>query len=303
MAVLGDGIINKQDKICLITIGIVILLVAATFVVMHIKENYWEDWTEDEEEEPAEVVEDGDIVTVEYKGWLADNGLIFDTNIKSVGENNTLYPKTPGYDNTKQYNTMKFTVGGPQMIKGFDRGVVGMKKDETKTITIPPEMGYGAADPALIYNISIAQTVSVYESMSRADFLANYTTENAVLGLTFSHRFWGWPCQIVSLDNYTVVIQNIPEYQQNYKGFLWNTTVTDISTSTDTITLKHLVSKENSGTTITPERFKMFMGKLPTDLITIGIITIQNNQISVDFNKEVVGKTLIFEVTVKEITK
>jgi FKBP-type peptidyl-prolyl cis-trans isomerase 2 len=281
-----------------------LLLVAATFIVMYIKENKWEDWTDpDHDKTPTEYVADGDIVTVEYKGWLADNGLIFDTNIQSVGENDTLYPKTPGFDENKQYSPLKFTVGGSTMIKGFDRGVVGMKKGETRTITVPPELGYGKADPTLIFNISLAQTVPVFESMSRADFAANYSAENAVLGAPFSHRFWGWPCQIVSLDNYTVVIQNMPEYGANYKGFDWNTTITDISTSNNVISLKHLATTDDSGKVITPARFRMLDADLPADVFDNGIITIQNNQVSVDFNKEVVGRTLIFQVTVTEISK
>lgn len=50
----------------------------------------------------------GDTVTVHYKGWL-DNGTVFDTS------------KKPGRE------PFEFTVGGGQVIQGWDQGLIGMK--------------------------------------------------------------------------------------------------------------------------------------------------------------------------------
>ena len=70
----------------------------------------------------TEAIKSGDTIAVDYTGKLED-GEVFDT---SEG-------KTP----------LTFTVGAGMLIKGFDEAVVGMKKGESKTVTIPPEMGYG----------------------------------------------------------------------------------------------------------------------------------------------------------------
>jgi len=40
---------------------------------------------------------------------------------------------------------LSFTVGAGQVIAGWDQGVAGMKVGGRRTITIPPDMGYGAA--------------------------------------------------------------------------------------------------------------------------------------------------------------
>lgn len=65
-----------------------------------------------------------DILTVHYTGKLED-GTVFDSS------------KNPGRD------PFRFTVGLGQVIRGWDEGFVGMKIGGTRTLTIPPEMGYG----------------------------------------------------------------------------------------------------------------------------------------------------------------
>ena len=65
-----------------------------------------------------------DILTVHYTGKLED-GTVFDSS------------KNPGRD------PFRFTVGMGQVIRGWDEGFVGMKIGGNRTLTIPPEMGYG----------------------------------------------------------------------------------------------------------------------------------------------------------------
>ena len=67
----------------------------------------------------------GDKVSVIYTGKLAD-GTVFDSN---VGK-----------------NVLTFTLGAHEVIPGFENGIVGMKVGDKKTLTIPPEEGYGAKD-------------------------------------------------------------------------------------------------------------------------------------------------------------
>lgn len=66
---------------------------------------------------------DGDTLVVNYTGKLAD-GTVFDS---SVG-------KTP----------FEFMLGGGQVIPGWDSGLVGMRVGGKRTLTIPPDLGYGA---------------------------------------------------------------------------------------------------------------------------------------------------------------
>jgi peptidylprolyl isomerase len=65
----------------------------------------------------------GDNVRVHYTGKLTD-GTIFDSSL--------------------QRDPLEFVVGGGMVIAGFDDGVTGLEIGESRTVTIPPERGYGA---------------------------------------------------------------------------------------------------------------------------------------------------------------
>lgn len=64
----------------------------------------------------------GDTVKVDYTGKLED-GTVFDT--------------------TKDRYPQEFTIGGNQVILGFERAIVGMNPGESKTVRIPMDDAYG----------------------------------------------------------------------------------------------------------------------------------------------------------------
>ncbi len=70
----------------------------------------------------------GQSVTVHYTGWLLTNGMRgkkFDSSVD-------------------RGDPFVFGLGQGQVIKGWDEGVQGMKVGGKRTLTIPPEMGYGS---------------------------------------------------------------------------------------------------------------------------------------------------------------
>ena len=71
------------------------------------------------------VAESGTRVSVHYEGRLED-GEVFDAS-RPRGQ------------------PFAFTIGAGQVIRGWEQGVTGMKIGETRRLTIPPELGYGAA--------------------------------------------------------------------------------------------------------------------------------------------------------------
>ena len=72
-------------------------------------------------------VTNGNNIKVHYKGTLA-SGEEFD-NSRSRG------------------NALSFTVGSPQLLKGFNDNVIGMKEGQTKSFTIKADEAYGQYNP------------------------------------------------------------------------------------------------------------------------------------------------------------
>jgi peptidylprolyl isomerase len=58
------------------------------------------------------------------------------------------------FDRSAADEPIEFVIGEGKVIPGFDKGVEGMNTGEEKTISIPPEMGYGQRDETLIRKIS-----------------------------------------------------------------------------------------------------------------------------------------------------
>lgn len=68
-------------------------------------------------------IENGKVAVVNYTGKLTD-GTVFDSSI----------PRGQPFE---------FPLGAGMVIEGWEKGVLGMKVGEVRTLTIPPEMGYG----------------------------------------------------------------------------------------------------------------------------------------------------------------
>ena len=90
-------------------------------------------------------IQSGQTANVLYTGYLAKNGKIFDDSSSHGG--------TP----------FSFTVGGGQVVQGFDEGTAGMQPGETRIILIPAAEGYGSkangsipANSTLIFEVTLA---------------------------------------------------------------------------------------------------------------------------------------------------
>jgi peptidylprolyl isomerase len=75
---------------------------------------------------------EGDTVSLHYKGSFED-GKVFDSS--------------------DTHGALRFTVGKGTVIPGFDEAVLGMKPGEAKTVTIPPEKGYGPRNEELLMKV------------------------------------------------------------------------------------------------------------------------------------------------------
>tara|TARA_B100000676_G_C17875615_1_gene731013 strand:- start:332 stop:814 length:483 start_codon:yes stop_codon:yes gene_type:complete len=83
------------------------------------------------------IIANGMVVKVHYKGTLPDNGEVFDTS--------------EGRD------PLKFTVGKGQMIPGFEEELIGASMGDKKTFTLTADRAYGQRDEEAILEIPRSQ--------------------------------------------------------------------------------------------------------------------------------------------------
>ncbi|KAK7505089.1 hypothetical protein BaRGS_00003659, partial [Batillaria attramentaria] len=94
-------------------------------------------------------LETGDSVEARYTGWLLTNnafGQVFDSNISSG-------------------KLFRFKVGKGKVIKGWDTGMLGMKKGSKRLLVIPPSLAYGSqgmadripANATLIFEVEVVR--------------------------------------------------------------------------------------------------------------------------------------------------
>ncbi|CAL1538617.1 unnamed protein product [Lymnaea stagnalis] len=92
------------------------------------------------------VLESGDSVEVKYTGWLFINGILGKV-----------------FDQSQQENYFRFKVSKGRVIKGWDQGMLGMKKGAKRLLIIPPSLGYGSQgagervppDSTLVFEVQV----------------------------------------------------------------------------------------------------------------------------------------------------
>ncbi|KAH9500362.1 FK506-binding protein 15 [Bulinus truncatus] len=73
------------------------------------------------------LLESGDSAEVKYTGWLFTNGALGKV-----------------FDQSQLENYFRFRVGKGKVIKGWDQGMLGMKKGGKRLLIIPPSLAYGS---------------------------------------------------------------------------------------------------------------------------------------------------------------
>jgi len=114
--------LSMKKIMTLISIVLLSILLVSCGEKTNLESNNTENMTKKEEK----LIASGSKISVHYTGSL-DDGTIFDSS----------HPRG---------QTLDFTAGAGQMIKGFDDAVIGMKIGEKKTITLAPSEAYGEYD-------------------------------------------------------------------------------------------------------------------------------------------------------------
>lgn len=94
-------------------------------------------------------VENGNTVKVHYTGTFED-GQVFDSSVQ-------------------RNEPITFTVGGKQVIPGFENAIIGMAIGESKKVTLAPEEAYGNIITEMVQEVPkqfVPETVTVGEMLT-----------------------------------------------------------------------------------------------------------------------------------------
>ncbi len=301
-----------DEKICLISIGLVIVMFIGLAGMTYVDEEGWP-WEKEEEIKEILLIQEGDEVSVDYVGQFigvgGEAGLVFDTSIPEIAHNDSI-PKSRTFRENPTYDDLSFTVGSGQMIQGFEESVLGKKEGQTYTIAIPPEKGYGVTNPDLVITVNTTQTIPLKETLDLETFNKLFFMIDIESTTSFPHPFWHWDVTIMSKDSYEVTILHQPVYNEEYKAFPWNTTVVDISTERNLITLHHDITEISDDVMVPYMMMTAYDPVMANEIDRTtetppqeGIVTSKGGQIIIDFNTEVTGKTLIFQITINSIKR
>lgn len=182
---------------------------------------------------------------------------------------------------------ISFEVGAGMMIQGFDEAVRGMALEEEKEVTIPPEKAYGEYDPSMIETAPLRQEIDkTDEAPLTAEQFRNNVGEEPVAGNLYDTPWAPWTIKVLEVGESTIKLEHMPLEGQTIQ----------LSHGTGTVSL------EGDKVVITVEPY---IGR--TIQTAYGPAKIlegdSEDEIRIDFNHELAGKTLVFRIKILEIEK
>ncbi|MGB9635705.1 MAG: FKBP-type peptidyl-prolyl cis-trans isomerase [Thermoplasmata archaeon] len=266
---------------------------------------YWSTTQQKSEEKKELYVEPGDKVVVDYIGRFEDLS-VFDTSMYSVAIDNVSYPKSPAF-NMRQagdYVPLKVKVGTAAegdyitVIEGFREALIGMKVGERRTAIIPPEKGYGFKDPNLVVEKSLIESIPMKYIMNTSKFTDIYG-KSPLDGLVVRDPYWGWNLTVFTTYGDIVIFHYTPGVGEILTPFGWEIKVLSVDSTANNgageIKIQHMI-KPSQVNRIHAKDFEH------RDFYLIGL-NMEKGTFTIDYNEQVKGNTLVFNITVLNITK
>lgn len=272
----GNNHVNKTDRFLIVLL--IVLLVFLLYVAFNFFVKGGETGTNgtNVSTDSGLGAKGGDVVEVRYTGSL-DSGEIFDTNVKEVAEENNLTKAA--------YPLLKFTLGSGMVIKGFDEGVKGMKVGEEKTIEIPPEEAYGVYKAELVETLPDENEIYMdkYYEISKS-LLDEDLKEGDIIDL--EDVLWG--SEVINITGDIVTVTPAVKPGEVYDLSINANQVRIDEVNEDNIKVVQIVKLEKDALVRTDKGF----GK---------VIAVGTGFYKIDFNHELAGKKLIFDIKMVSI--
>lgn len=232
-------------------------------------------------EEIPDVVQPGDLATVDFAAYLETGELVFTTWPFLAEDPGT--KKVDWYKPSETYMPETITVGKKaESISGLANAIIGMRVGETKTVVVPPEMAFGMPDMKQMKEYNRKQSIPKTFEISVEDY----------------KKQAGVPPR----EGYVVP----------YNPYV-NGKVVKVDTTTATLALFPKMDKDESeiGTTDVTEfedRIELFLTPNMGAPFQVGdhtgrIVSSEPDKFTVDFNHPLAGKEIVLDVDILSLTK
>ncbi len=266
-------------------------------------------WSLGEDTQDVRRAKYGDTTVIQYTGYFEDDR-IFDTNVELIAGSPD-YPKSSTFTERDVYEPLTVTIGEGRFLPDFEMAIIDMAPGETKTITIPAERGYGLDNNDLIVEINITEYYDIYEQMTVQEFNQIYgddyntSADGPPVNMTFQHWVYGWDLVVVNVTTDRLVTIRNKAVEGLVEAFPWDTHILYVDEAINEIKLQHspsvndvLKKQYDNVYHFTPGWPEKPHKEGPGIVIDVTIDTF-----TINYNREVTGDTLMFDLTLLSIEK
>jgi len=301
---------DKPSRILLVIL-VVVVIAAASGAAAYVYEV-----NKPKSPTPILTIQVGDNATVNYIGMFfggAQSGRVFDTSFYSVATSNISYPKSLEYQSRgppSAYTVLPVFVGGNApsagytvgnltfhpVVTGFWQGMVGMAGNETRTISFPAALGYGALNASCLGTAPLVYSVPVLTIVPASKFATVYPNVTATVGTQFSDPSYGWNDTVFAVNSTSVTVQALATsgWVAHPNGLPF--VVSNLNSSR--ITLSSQLTSASAGKVLGHAATGGLCGG---SKFIVSAVDPAMGSYTENFNPEVVGQSLEFIVTVVDI--
>jgi len=293
-----------------------IVLVVVVIVVAGVGAAFLYEFNQPKSPATILTVANGDNVTVNYIGEFGNGpqaGRVFDTSVYAVASNNLTYPKSLEYTpraSLKSYIPLAAHVGANTpasgytaynltfngVVTGFWQGLIGLPGNQSHTIVVPPDVGYGPVNQSCVRTAPMVFSVPVLINVPIAQFATLYPNGTASIGDVFSDPTYGWNDTVFGVNQTTVTLLASTSIGATSSPEGLPFVVSALNATT--ITLSSRLVPANSGLVLGHATGSGLCGETKFIVSTVNLAT---GTLVENFNPEVQGQILDFIVTVVDI--
>ncbi len=186
----------EKEKLALVALVIIIIVALSAYIAA--EEGVFDNLFQEKETNMDGVIQVGDCADVQYTGKFYVNDTVFDTSYEEVAKDAGIYNENKSYRPLKIFVDTTGSLSKPEgysnynatMIQGFLEALVGMEEGETKTVTIPPEKGYGIWNESLAEQLGLpSQEINMSLKYSWTESISNFSMYFSNVNISENEKF------------------------------------------------------------------------------------------------------------------